>query len=358
MVYRAIGLMSGSSLDGLDIAFVEFHENGGKWSFSILEADCYPYTPGWQERLRDATSLSARDYLLLHSAYGQYLGNEVNRFIAEKGLQYKVGLVGSHGHTTFHLPGQRMTAQLGDGAALAAVTQLPVVSDLRSMDVAAGGQGAPIVPVGEKLLFGDYDFYLNIGGIANVSMNNEAFLAFDVCAANRVLNMLAADAGKAYDANGEMAAAGKMDDRLFMALNQLDYYSLPSPKSLANNFGTDLVYPLIKNSGASIPDALHTYCHHIAQQVRNSIEAIKKPGPGRLLVTGGGAKNGFLVGLLSEKLAAIDIETVIPESNIIDYKEAVVMALIAVLRWREEVNVFSSVTGAARDTVGGAMWLG
>ena len=169
MVYRAIGLMSGSSLDGLDIVFAEINENGGKWTYEIIQADCYSYPAEWIKRLKEATSLTALDYQLLHIEYGHYLGEQVNRFIEEHQLHYQVALVASHGHTTFHIPAKKMTAQLGDGAAIAATTQLPVVSDLRSLDIAFGGQGAPIVPIGEKLLLGDYNYFLNIGGIANIA---------------------------------------------------------------------------------------------------------------------------------------------------------------------------------------------
>ncbi len=190
MIYRAIGLMSGSSLDGLDIAFAEFHENGGKWDFEIKAAECYPYSTEWVNRLKKATELNAFDYQLLHIEYGHYLGREVNRFIDAHDLHYQVGLVSSHGHTTFHDPSRGLTAQLGDGASIAAETGLPVVSDLRAMDVALGGQGAPIVPIGEQLLFNDYAYFLNVGGIANISFNQTPYIAFDVCAANRVLNML------------------------------------------------------------------------------------------------------------------------------------------------------------------------
>jgi anhydro-N-acetylmuramic acid kinase len=191
MLYRTIGLMSGSSLDGLDIVFAEFYENAGSWNFEIKAADCYEYSPGWKERLQNATSLTALDYLFLHSEYGHYLGKQVNRFIEEKSLHYQVGLIASHGHTTFHVP-PKMTAQLGDGAAIAAETKLPVVSDLRALDVAFGGQGAPIVPVGEKLLLKEYSMFLNLGGIANISFNlPDNYIAFDVCPANRVLNLIA-----------------------------------------------------------------------------------------------------------------------------------------------------------------------
>jgi anhydro-N-acetylmuramic acid kinase len=364
MVYRAIGLMSGSSLDGLDIAFVEFHENAGKWGYEIIEADCYPYPAEWIGRLKDAITLNALDYQLLHVDYGHYLGQQVNRFIEEYQLHYKVALIASHGHTTFHVPARKMTAQLGDGAALAAETLLPVVTDLRAVDMAFGGQGAPIVPIGEKLLLGEYDYFLNLGGIANISIveTGKSHIAFDVCPANRVLNMLAADAGKEYDKGGEMAAIGSINQALMQQLNALDYYKLPYPKSLANDMGTDIVYPLIKKAGLATNDALRTYTEHIATQVSNTIVAANKSKTknpnSKILVTGGGAFNTFLVKQLSEQLVPLNTEVVIPDARLVNYKEALIMALIGVLRWRQEYNVLSSVTGAERDSIGGALWTG
>jgi len=360
MVYRAIGLMSGSSLDGLDIAFAEFHENAGKWSYEILEADCYPYSAEWAEKLKNAISLNAPDYQQLHVDYGHYLGQQVNRFIDAYQLHYKVALIASHGHTTFHVPAKKMTAQLGDGARIAAETQLPIVTDLRAMDIAFGGQGAPIVPIGEKLLLGDHEFFLNLGGIANISIAaaaGEGYRAFDICPANRVLNMLAADGGKEYDKGGEMASQGSVNHSLLEQLNALEYYRLPYPKSLANDFGTDIVYPIIKKAGISIPDALATYVEHISFQIGSSLEKVKTQNA-RMLVTGGGAFNNFLVDQLRKKLSPLGIEVVIPDARLVNYKEALVMALIGVLRWRQEYNVFSSVTGASRDSIGGALWMG
>lgn len=354
MVYRAIGLMSGSSLDGLDIAYVEFLENAGKWTYEILAADCYEYSGEWADRLKNATELNARDYLLLHTDYGHYLGEQVNRFIKANKLQYQVGLVASHGHTTFHEPGNQMTGQIGDGAAIAAETQLPVVSDLRAMDVAFGGQGAPIVPIGEKNLLGDYDYFLNIGGIANISLNAENYIAYDICPANRVLNMLAQEAGKQYDSEGQMARSGVVIDALLNELNALDYYNQPYPKSLANSFGVDVVYPIVKKYDASINDLLATYTAHIAQQIKNAADGNEK----KLLVTGGGAFNTFLIESLQEVLKEKNVSVVVPDENLVKYKEAIIMALIGVMRWREEYNVISSVTGAKRASIGGALWLG
>ena len=361
MVYRAIGLMSGSSLDGLDIVFAEFQEVSGKWEYSIRAAECFPYEKEWEQKLQKSTSLSALDYQLLHTDYGHYIGKTINKFIEKHHLQYQVQLITSHGHTSFHIPSRMMTAQIGDGAAIAAETGINTVSDLRAMDLALGGQGAPIVPIGEKLLLKDYSLLLNLGGIANVSANVPGEnIAFDICPANRVLNLLAAKSGKTYDENGVMAATGDVDEKLLSNLNSLDYYNLSFPKSLANDFGTDIVFPLVEKSGLKTNDALRTYVEHIGIQLNKSLDQllskVKISNP-RLLATGGGAHNSFL----TERIKAnIDhnIEFIIPDPQLIDFKEALVMALIGILRWREEPNVLASVTGASRDSIGGAVWIG
>jgi anhydro-N-acetylmuramic acid kinase len=358
MLYRAIGLMSGSSLDGLDICFAEFQEQAGKWTYEIKAAACYSYEEEWKERLAGATALTLLDYQLLHTDYGHYTGRQVNQFIEDNQLQYQVALIASHGHTTFHIPAKRMTAQLGDGAAIAAATQLPVVTDLRAMDIAFGGQGAPIVPIGEKLLFSGFDYFLNIGGIANISINRDPYTAYDICAANRVLNMLANELGKEFDESGSIAATGSLDTELFEALNQLEYYAAPAPKSLSNDFGTHTVYSLIKKAECNTPDALRTYTEHIALQVCNALRNVSSGRDTKLMVTGGGAFNDFLIKRISEGIADQRIELVVPEVNLVNYKEALIMAFIGVLRWRQENNVLSSVTGATRDSIGGALWTG
>jgi len=356
MVYKVIGLMSGSSLDGLDIAYVELQEQPSTqrqgpraWGYTFLQTVTDPYPEEWRRRLAGATGLSALDYQLLHVEYGRYLGERVLAFIEAHGLHYQVQLIASHGHTTFHDPARRMTAQLGDGAAIAAVTGVNVVSDLRAMDVALGGQGAPIVPIGERLLLAGYEYFLNLGGIANISRGG---IAYDVCPANRVLNALAELEGKAYDAGGAMAAAGRVDERLLERLNALDYYGLSYPKSLANEFGTETVLPMVLQAELSTADALRTCVEHIMVQVGRAVEQLG--GGGKTLVTGGGAHNAFLV----ERLRAFGIDVVVPEAQLVDYKEALVMALMGVLRWREENNVLASVTGASRDSIGGAVWIG
>jgi anhydro-N-acetylmuramic acid kinase len=364
MEYRAIGLMSGSSLDGLDMVYVTFLEQGGQWSFTLGETECVPYSTEWIERLRSATELSAREYCLLHTDYGRWLAEQVNAFIDRHQLHYKVAVVGSHGHTTFHLPTRHMTGQLGDGASLAALTGLSVVTDLRAMDVALGGQGAPIVPIGEKYLFKDTDFFLNIGGIANISYVGEPYVAFDICAANRVLNMIAALNGLEFDKGGALAAAGTVDQVLLKKLEQLPYYQLPYPKSLANDFGTDVVFPLVQASGHSVSDMMATYAKHIILQISTAIQTLlakrggTKESTTRLLATGGGACNDFLISQLRESLAPLGVTVEVPSLDIVQYKEALIMAFMAVLRWRQEYTVLSSVTGASRDSIGGALWTG
>jgi anhydro-N-acetylmuramic acid kinase len=407
MVYKVIGLMSGSSLDGLDIAYVHLQErtftaqqSPKNWEFSLVHTACYPYPEVWKQKLASAPRLSALDYQLLHTEYGHYLGELVNRFVSEFHLSYQVQLIASHGHTAFHLPECKMTAQLGDGAALAAATRINVVSDLRAMDLALGGQGAPIVPVGEQRMFPGYGFYLNLGGIANISgyrlteeglapggveLKREtgvvesnrsaplAFAGFDICPANRVLNDLAGLAGLDYDKGGSLAAGGRVRESLLKRLNALSYYGEAYPKSLANTFGTETVYPMILEAvrgesgdgkitvkGIGIADALRTYVEHISVQIRNAVAGLRerKLGGSKMLVTGGGAHNAFLIGSLRDSLAPMGVEIVVPAPELVDFKEALVMALIGVLRWREENNVLASVTGASRDSIGGAVWIG
>ena len=359
MVYRALGLMSGSSLDGLDIAYVEFEVSGSNWKYEFKATECVPYSEEWKERLQKATRLSALDYMQLHADYGHLLGEKVNAFISKYQLEYKVQLIGSHGHTTFHSPSSRMTHQLGDGAAIAAVTGINVVSDLRNADVALGGEGAPIVPIGEKLILGQYDLFLNLGGIANLSVNGPGYLAFDVCPANRILNLLAEKKGMSYDEGGKLAEKGTINQELFLKLNSFDYYTAPPPKSLDNSFGTDIVFPLIEAFGIKTEDALATYCEHIAQQVKEAITNTSEPNSNKklsILVSGGGAFNTYLLNRLQHHNPGI--EWIVADEQLASFKEALIMAFIAVLRWREEKNVYQSVTGASRDSIGGAVWIG
>lgn len=350
--------MSGSSMDGLDIAYCTFEEIGGKWSFQINQADCIPFDENWKSMLHQITQFNGKELMLAHTAFGKWMGEAIQQFVETHQLEHKVHLIASHGHTVFHEPKLGMTFQLGDGAAIAAITQLPVVSDLRNMDVALGGQGAPIIPIGEKYLWSEYDCFLNIGGISNITIKKgNEHIAYDVCPANRVLNLLASELNLTYDDRGREAQKGQLNQSLLNQLNELDYYKHSYPKSLSNEFGIDIVYPIIQNYPISIQDKLNTMCEHIAIQIANEVDAHQVKNC-KMLVTGGGALNTFLITLIKEKLVANDVEVIVPDMNLIQYKEAVVMALIGILRWREEVNVLESVTGAKRSSVGGALWMG
>lgn len=360
MVYRAIGLMSGSSLDGLDIAFVEFEEVKGQWSFHIRHAETIGYDTAWREQLAAAATLPAYEFSLLDNAFGRFTGEAVNRFIEKNNLHHQVQLIASHGHTVFHIPEKYTTVQIGNAAQIAALTGINVVSDLRALDVALGGQGAPIVPLGEKHLFKQYHYFLNIGGIANLSIRDEdeRFTTFDVCIANQVLNYFAKQAGKPFDENGNMAAGGNINTALLTQLNALAYYKQNPPKSLANQYSGENILPLIQQHALSIEDTLRTYAEHIALQTGYALSNNRHNETAQLLVTGGGAFNSFLIERIKATLLPYNIEVVLPAKEIIEFKEALIMAFTGVIRWREENTVLSGATGASRPSIGGAVWIG
>lgn len=360
MVYKVIGLMSGSSLDGLDIVYTHLDENRGNWSFEIKQATCLPYSEDWMKDLKSIKNLSVKDYLKLNTRYGRFLAESVNSFIEQNDLFHQVDFIASHGHTAFHDPAHHTSVELGCGATLAAVTQLPVISELRAMDVALGGQGAPIVPIGDKLLFSEYDFWLNIGGIVNITVKKENEVeAFDICPGNQTLNTLAQRKEKEMDEDGAMARQGQFLSEIFVQLNEQAYYKLQPPKSLSNEAAQELVFPILLESPHKTEDLLHTAVHHIAEQISYVIQQHNgNIEPKKIMVTGGGAFNTYLIDVLKEKLNAFNTEVVIPDNTVIKFKEALVMALIGALRWREEVNVLASVSGAARNSIGGAFWMG
>lgn len=359
MTYYVIGTMSGSSMDGLDMVYATFEEVGGKWSFQINHSACIPFSDPWKEKLKNISTVSAKELLLTHTDFGHWMGHRIQEFILKNNLEHKVHLIASHGHTVFHEPASGMTFQMGDGAAIAAINQLPVVSDLRNMDVALGGQGAPIVPIGEMLLWNDYTYFLNIGGISNITINREGtHVAFDVCPANRVLNLLSNELGKSYDEGGASAAQGKINEDLLFELNDLEYYRKPFPKSLANEYGADVLFGMIQKYNISTENKLCTVCEHIAVQMDAVCSDFGNGMTTKMLITGGGAYNEYLISRINFYLAQKNIEIEIPHPDLIEYKEALIMALIGVLRWREETNVLHSVTGAARSSIGGALWMG
>jgi len=358
MIYHVIGLMSGSSLDGLDIAMVRLEEVRGKWNFEILAADCLPYTDQWRNDLKHAPLLPATEFLKLHTRYGRYTADCINTFIANNRLEHQANFIASHGHTVMHEPAEHTTFQIGDGATIAACTCIQVISDLRMADVALGGQGAPIVPIADQLLFSDHQFLLNIGGIANITINRPPyFLAFDVCPANQILNLLAEREGLMMDENGALASAGNLLYDVLDALNGQGYYSQSPPKSLSNDQAVNMIFPSLMATPQSTQDLLHTVVHHIATQVYKAALPYASPDTGtKMLITGGGAFNTCLVAAISKQLAPLGITVTIPPSEVVKYKEALAMALIATLRWRGENNVLQSVTGATRSSCGGAIW--
>lgn len=353
--FRTVGLMSGSSLDGLDIACCDFTITNNSWSFAIPYAACVSYSPELVDRLRSAHTSSAVLLGQLHADFGHFCGQAVRNFVRESAIE-NVLLVGSHGHTIIHKPEQGFTVQIGDGAALAVESGLPVVCDFRTSDVARGGQGAPLVPMGDRLLFKDYRFLLNIGGISNVTVQkaSDRPVAFDICSANQVLNFYAQKAGLEYDANGQLAASGRMDKKLFDQLNGLDYYQHAYPKSLDNGYSRDVIIPLMEQSSVATADKLHTFCEHIAYQIGRHIDEFKATADDKLLASGGGALNGHLISRIQHYTSA---RVIVADDKITNYKEALVFAFLGLLRWREQVNTLASVTGAKADSCGGAIYL-
>lgn len=354
-VYKVLGIMSGTSLDGLDLAYCTFEVSDGRYSFNIETAATIPYPQEMEEELSHITKAGGQELSEAHVNLGLYIGREARKFMDMHKLN--PDLVSCHGHTVFHQPEKGFSLQIGSGYHIMTESRRTVINDFRSLDVALGGQGAPLVPVGDRLLFEEYDFCLNIGGIANVSgRNQDSPFAFDICPANMILNYLARKQGQAYDAGGSMASAGKILPNLFRGLNQLDFYSMPAPKSLGYEWVSQHVFPLLEESGEAVEDQLNTFCHHIAFQIKRSLEPYSAPGEQRLLVSGGGAYNTFLIKLLQEALKPLNIQVVIPKKNIIEYKEALIFALLGVLRLRGEVNTLASVTGARQDSCGGQVY--
>jgi anhydro-N-acetylmuramic acid kinase len=351
--------MSGSSLDGVDLVFASFESKGSAWTYAILASECVSYDSNWKKRLSESGQLSAFDYLKLHADYGKYLGQLIKSFMEAYGLDYKVQLIAAHGHTVFHEPQKGFTHQLGAGSDMAAITGIPVITDLRSMDIAFGGQGAPLVPLGEKKLFSDHSFFLNIGGIANVSVHADKVIGFDVCPANRILNMLAEKTGKEYDDKGAIAKSGKVNTSLLNDLNALPYYQQSYPKSLSNQFGSDSIIPVLSACTDSVPDLLCTYTEHIAIQLSRALQPFLGSADSenqQLMITGGGAFNDYLIERIQYYLPSLPVY--LPEKEVIQYKEALIMAFLGVLRWREEPTILSSVTGANQESIGGAVWSG
>lgn len=349
--YSVVGLMSGTSMDGVDIALCVFEKSKAKWNFEIKNAETIAYTAKQRRNLANVGQTSASVFAAEHVAYGRFLGNLVHEFLQRK--KAKADFVSSHGHTVFHQPHKRFTTQIGDGAALSAACGLPVVCDFRSADVALRGQGAPLVPIGDKFLFNSYTSCLNLGGIANISFDHKGNrIAFDICPVNIVMNSLALKLGRNYDKGGKIAQRGKIQAKLLKKLNAVPFYKRQFPKSLGREDIEKYFFSILDNDHSSPEDKLCTFCEHIAIQISDVANRIGNAG-GSMLVTGGGAYNSFLIDRMK---AHCKSAIVLPGKQIIEFKEALIFAFLGTLRWRNEINCLHSVTGASRDSSGGAIY--
>ncbi|MEJ1223340.1 anhydro-N-acetylmuramic acid kinase [Sediminicola sp. 1XM1-17] len=354
-IYKVIGLMSGTSLDGLDLAYCHIWKKLDRWEFKILESKSISYNQETFDKLKKSIYLPADELLILNNTYGIWLGEQTKKFIDEHVLE--VDFISSHGHTTHHQPAKGLTFQIGSGQHLANACGQKVICDFRTNDVALGGQGAPLVPIGDRLFFGSYDFCLNLGGISNISFEHEGVrLAYDIGLANMILNHITQKVGLAYDKDGQMASKGTLNKIMLQQLNDLEFYSLPFPKSIGFEWFVEKVVPIVDGTEDSMENLLHTAVHHICEQVALQVKQQPTRKESTLLVTGGGGLNGFLIDTLQEKLGST-VKVATPSKTLIEYKEALVFALMGVLRLEQEINCLSSVTGAKRDSSSGVVFL-
>ncbi len=343
--------MSGTSLDGLDIAYCHFSKQPTGWKYVIKSAITVKYPLAWTKKLSSAHLLSGVDLIALDFAYGNFLGKACRDFI--QGQKIKADFIASHGHTIYHQPAKGITYQIGNGNAIYSETGVPVIYDFRSLDVQLGGEGAPLVPVGDKLLFSEYDVCLNLGGIANLSMDiKKERIAYDVCFLNMALNFLTSKIGKAFDEGGQLAARGTVNKRMLSKLNEV-YLSLRVKRpSLGREIFEQRIQPIIEKSALSVEDKLRTFIESAASEIASAIIATKKDA--KVLCTGGGTFNSFFVSCLLEHCddkAAL----IIPEEDVVKFKEALVFSFLGVLRLLGQPNCLKSVTGATRDSSGGVL---
>lgn len=342
-----IGLMSGTSLDGLDICYVRFDSNT---EFEILQTECIDYSVEMKNQLKSAYEMSAMELCEFDVEFGYFLGEQVKEFIHKNKIR-KVDFVASHGQTIFHQPQKSFTLQIGNGAAIASRCQQKVVCDFRTQDVILGGQGAPLVPIGDELLFSNYDACLNLGGFSNISMNrNGKRIAFDICPINIVLNHYAKQLGFEYDKNGELAEQGHINTTLVEELNLLNFYHQPFPKSLGFEWVTNEFLTIVDKYDISIEDKLRSCVEHFVIQIKNTFALYDI---NNVLITGGGVRNLFFINRLRE-LSAVEI--IIPTDNLIDFKEALIFAFLGYRRVHNEINCLASVTGAGKDHSSGIIY--
>ncbi|MFD2203908.1 anhydro-N-acetylmuramic acid kinase [Shivajiella indica] len=350
--YKMIGLMSGTSGDGLDIAYCEFVFDG-KWHYSIPTFETVGFPEKLAKKLRKSHKLSGYKLSLLDVAFGKWMGEQVRSFVQKNKIQ--VNAVASHGHTVFHQPEKGISLQIGNGWALHRYSGIPVINDFRMLDVQLGGQGAPLVPIGDRLLFSEYDYCINLGGIANISMESAGLrIAFDICPFNLLLNYFSEYRGLAFDKNGELARSGRLLPGVFKSLNKISYYDIEGAKSLGREDLIDFMEILEGEDEYKVENILHTLVMHFVEQIKRSM----KPIPSKkasVLVTGGGAFNTFFMEKLEEALNQ-EFEIIPANPTIINYKEALIFAFLGVLKLRKENNCLSSVTGASKDNCGGTVF--
>jgi anhydro-N-acetylmuramic acid kinase len=343
-----IGLMSGTSLDGLDIAACKFWKENEAWKYEIKCTETIPYTENEIKSLQHAFHLNGADLIALHHNYGDLIGLEVKKFCEIHDI--RPDYIASHGHTIFHQPHKGFTFQLGHGANIAARSGITTICDFRTSDVAYGGQGAPLVPIGDELLFAEYDYCLNLGGISNISFReNGKRKAFDIGICNMALNDLARKLNMTYDKEGEQAKSGKVNNELLQQLLAMAGQYHQHKQSLGYEWYVAHIQPLLYANDSSIADRLRTCCEMIAIQIAHAM-----PNRGKVIITGGGVKNKFLLACILEKLMA---EVFVPDETLIDFKEALIFAFLGILRVNEQVNCLSSVTTASKNSIGGTIYL-
>lgn len=349
--YYVIGLMSGTSLDGLDIAYCKFTESSC-WSFDILAFKTYSYQPSFQNRLRDAVSISDHKLNQLSADFGDLMSVYLIDFKRQFNITL-VDLVASHGHTIFHNPEQGFTLQIGDPEPIYKTLSIPIVYDFRTADISRGGQGAPLVPIVDRLLFSSYGACLNLGGFSNISFDVKAQrVAFDICPVNIVLNHLANQIGMMYDADGIMAKKGRVDVPTLNALNELPYYKKSFPKSLAWEWVDACIFPILEKSNLSTNDALRTFVQHIVEQISS---VVKRNQLTSVLISGGGAYNTFLIDELNKLNPSVYCTA---NAQITEGKEAMAFGFLGLLKFLNRVNVLSSVTGSDKDHISGLIFEG
>lgn len=350
-----IGLMSGSSLDGIDLAYVKFDTQKSHYNYEVIATACIPYHKDWiaffkSFALNDITVIFKKD-----QALGRLFGTVINEFIKSYNIT-TIDFIANHGHTLYHNPAAYTTVQIGNGSQIAALTGITTIDQLRLKDVALGGQGAPIVPIMDLHLLSAYTYCLNIGGIANITVNDpKSPIAFDICAANQILNYFAQKQGMEYDKNGSLASTGTINwELVYQHHEQTPFLKQLPPKSLDNAYSKNIIAIL---EHLPIADALATACAHIAYEIKQSLFTLQCEN-GTVLITGGGAKNSFLVALIKAELASINIKVIIPEDQMIDYKEAIAMAFIGYLRLENKKNVLHQISGAQESSINGCIWAG